>query len=650
MMTKKPKKAWPIILCSLLIALCSLSCSPKKSAEQLAMEARLAQLEAALEAMAAYEAEDMSAAELAAAGYTGQTAAFPTYQQVLDGELPESIDARLDLVEAMIKSHAGKTPTEDEMHAILQLLALNLGWQVNYGDGTDEQKARLAVLEKEYDALMAPIWAAQQQAAAAARPQTPSAPTTTPPAQTATQTPAQTPTATDETRALAQAAYAARVAEGGQSNAPADKIYQAVLNDRSGNPAQAAYNARVAEGGFNISLPNNPADKIYQAVTAAQNAQRAQTPPTSTVTTAQQQTPAATAQQQPATTQQTATQPQTPATTAQQQPATTAPTQTATPPAQAQTGTLNNPEKLTVQRNLGNLGEGSGWQELLLAIEAGGKFVDLDLSACTMAGTDFNPNSAGATGKDKIVSIALPNAATRITGRFMDYSSLRSFSGTGLTQIGSYAFMDCTSLTQTTLPAGLTTIADRAFQDCTNLALTSLPQGIVEIGSGAFNGCTNLALTSLPAGLQRLGGGAFNGCRNLALTSLPAGLTGIISDSTFAGCAKLAITELPAGITQIARYAFENCTSLTRITLPAGIFQIYQGAFQGCTNLALVTCHATIPPVAWPAIFARTHASLRIEVPAASVGAYKAPQLTVNGREGTNWWSMNYEDKIFAMR
>jgi hypothetical protein len=81
---------------------------------------------------------------------------------------------------------------------------------------------------------------------------------------------------------LAQAAYDARVKEGGvdtkKANNPADKIYQAVIKDKKGNPAQAAYDARVREGGVDTKKANNPADKIYQAVIKAEKKQAVRQP------------------------------------------------------------------------------------------------------------------------------------------------------------------------------------------------------------------------------------------------------------------------------------------------------------------------------------------------------------------------------------
>ena len=72
-----------------------------------------------------------------------------------------------------------------------------------------------------------------------------------------------------------------------------------------------------------------------------------------------------------------------------------------------------NPVRLNVAFDLGIMTSNtSNWQRLLGVIAAGGKNVALNLSQSTMsAGTVFNPVHNVPTGKDRIVSLVLPNAA-----------------------------------------------------------------------------------------------------------------------------------------------------------------------------------------------------------------------------------------------
>ena len=275
--------------------------------------------------------------------------------------------------------------------------------------------------------------------------------------------------------------------------------------------------------------------------------------------------------------------------------------------AQSGGGSAADPVNLTVQMNLGNMtSANSGWQQLLAVIESAGKFVNLDLSLCTMTGTEFNPDYTVTTGKNKIVDIALPDTATSIPNvgnpLFENFTVLKSFSGVGLNIIGDYA-----------------------FNNCTNLALTSLPAGLSYIGFAAFNGCTSLVLSSLPAGLTSIGGSAFAACTRLTLTSLPTGLISI-GNEAFANTGLTQIT-LPVGINTIGEGAFFICRSLIEVTLPTGTYSIGEATFYGCTDLVLVTSFATNPPTLmgeWEYLFQGTHPSLQIKVPAGSVEAYKA--------------------------
>jgi hypothetical protein len=161
----------------------------------------------------------------------------------------------------------------------------------------------------------------------------------------------------------------------------------------------------------------------------------------------------------------------------------------------------NNPVPLSVRIDLGSMNQAdSGWRQMLGAIAEADKYVRLNLSACSMDGTAFNPDYRVSAGKDKIVKIALPDAARSITGgvgydaAFKHFTSLRSFSGEGLTSIGHSAFYCCTSLAMTELPAGLASIGSNTFSGCTGLEQITLPAELVSIGDNAFYGCTSLNL------------------------------------------------------------------------------------------------------------------------------------------------------------
>jgi hypothetical protein len=189
-------------------------------------------------------------------------------------------------------------------------------------------------------------------------------------------------------------------------------------------------------------------------------------------------------------------------------------------------------------KNLGDTTSAdSGWWQLLDFIRIEGKYVNIDLSDWAMSETSFNPDAANIgktpldpkatkieTGKDKIVSIILPAAATSIeTGSsinptFMDFTNLRSISGEKITKIGNYAFKDCSSLRAASFPA-VDTIGESAFRLCSDLQSISFPKA-TEIGKYAFQYCSKLQNASFPL-VEIVEFFAFSSCSGLETLDIP---------------------------------------------------------------------------------------------------------------------------------
>jgi hypothetical protein len=64
--------------------------------------------------------------------------------------------------------------------------------------------------------------------------------------------------------------------------------------------------------------------------------------------------------------------------------------------------------------------------------------------------------------------------------------------GSNVTSIMAYAFEDCESLEQVTLPNGLTYIGECAFENCTSLKRITIPESVTSINCSAFKGCKSL--------------------------------------------------------------------------------------------------------------------------------------------------------------
>ena len=63
----------------------------------------------------------------------------------------------------------------------------------------------------------------------------------------------------------------------------------------------------------------------------------------------------------------------------------------------------------------------------------------------------------------------------------------------GVTSIGKWAFLNCSSLTNVVIPDGVTSIDDYAFYDCNNLtSFTCLATNPPALGIGAFYGMNGI--------------------------------------------------------------------------------------------------------------------------------------------------------------
>jgi hypothetical protein len=166
-----------------------------------------------------------------------------------------------------------------------------------------------------------------------------------------------------------------------------------------------------------------------------------------------------------------------------------------------------------------------------------------------MADTTFDPGTAD-TGKDKSVSLVLPDAATSIKAAdlsnppnieptFKYFSVLKSVSGSKIITVGGVAFAGCAALTTVNLPEA-PTISDAAFGICTHLAEVYLPKAAT-IGEAAFLDCQKLETVTLPKAAT-IGGGAFYTCIALTEVDLPAAMS--IGSNAFEGCTALTTVSL----------------------------------------------------------------------------------------------------------
>lgn len=120
----------------------------------------------------------------------------------------------------------------------------------------------------------------------------------------------------------------------------------------------------------------------------------------------------------------------------------------------------------------------------------------------------------------------------------------------GINNISKFAFQNCYTLENITIPDSVTEIGARAFFGCSRLTNVEIPNSVTHIGSSAFNGCNCLTDITIPDSVNIMDDSVFYSCKNLQNVWLSKNLTSLNS-STFASCTKLENLYIPASITEI---------------------------------------------------------------------------------------------------
>lgn len=137
-----------------------------------------------------------------------------------------------------------------------------------------------------------------------------------------------------------------------------------------------------------------------------------------------------------------------------------------------------------------------------------------------------------------------------------------------VTEIGSNAFYNCTSLKSVTIqgnkPSCVKKIGRQAFMFCSELTDIPILDSVTEIGSESFHHCEKLDTVTIPEGVTSVADGMFRYCYNLHTVTLPDSVTAI-EERAFTGTALTQI-HIPAKVTRIETDAFSECFALSAIT------------------------------------------------------------------------------------
>jgi PKD repeat protein len=174
----------------------------------------------------------------------------------------------------------------------------------------------------------------------------------------------------------------------------------------------------------------------------------------------------------------------------------------------------------------------------------------------------------------------------------------------GVTTIGTNAFVLCDGVPDVTFPASVTSIDDGAFSDCSALTNLTLGAGVGYISMSAFAGSDNLLainVNSSNPNLSSLNGVVFNK-NQTTLLLFPTGFTGSyttpstvtsIAQNAFEDC-KLTEVMITGNVTSLGLDAFQGCGNLTNATMAEGVGIIGIFAFADCPKLATVTIPASV--------------------------------------------------------
>ncbi|MGN0818705.1 MAG: leucine-rich repeat domain-containing protein, partial [Candidatus Coproplasma sp.] len=157
----------------------------------------------------------------------------------------------------------------------------------------------------------------------------------------------------------------------------------------------------------------------------------------------------------------------------------------------------------------------------------------------------------------------------------------------GVTSIGAYAFIYCTSLKSVTIPSSVTSIGESAFSCCGSIEKVHINDLAawcrIDFGCGISNPTAESKILYLngksitdlviPDGVTSIGDYAFRNIVSLTSVVIPNGVREI-GERTFSFCNELTSIVIPNSVTKIGKEAFFNCTSLTSVTMPKNLKSI----------------------------------------------------------------------------
>jgi hypothetical protein len=188
------------------------------------------------------------------------------------------------------------------------------------------------------------------------------------------------------------------------------------------------------------------------------------------------------------------------------------------------------------------------------------------------------------------------------TYAFVNCTSLINVTiGTNVISIGDYAFLDDFELTSITIPNSVSSIGAATFENCSSVTNVIIGTNVTSVGSSAFANCDNLADITIPSSVVNLGDFVFDGCFELTAITVDAqnpsysSLDGILFDKNQTTLIRYPpgnaceFYNIPIGVASIVNQAFSDCSWLANVIITTNVTSIGDQAFDDCYFLEAIT-------------------------------------------------------------
>lgn len=177
----------------------------------------------------------------------------------------------------------------------------------------------------------------------------------------------------------------------------------------------------------------------------------------------------------------------------------------------------------------------------LTSIGAGAFFNCSNLQSITLPNSLTDLGNYAFYGCSSLQSVDIPGSVSVIgEWEFCSCISLTTVTlHEGTDTINSFAFRYCPSLTSINYPSTLKAIGDYAFQLDSQLASpVILPEGLTNLGIFAYGDCSSIVTASLPGSIAELSSYVFYGCTSLSKVTIEDGIY-YLGEKSFARCTNL---------------------------------------------------------------------------------------------------------------